>query len=56
MSKLKQKHWCFTLVSTSMVLNVHLPRPEIRTPDLTVLNPKILSIFLGQPKNCNELN
>ena len=27
-----------------MVLGEHLPRPEIRTPDLTDLRPKVLSI------------
>ena len=32
------------LASTAVVLSEHLPRPGIRTPDLPVLSPKVLSI------------
>ena len=46
-----KKYWIFYLRrSAAMVLSEHLPRPGIRTPDLSALSPKVLSI--GLPRWC----
>ena len=39
----------FTVASTAVVLSEHLPRPGIRSPDLSALKPKVLTI---RPPHC----
>ena len=43
----------FTFASTAVVLGKHLPRPGIRTPDLSALSPKVVSIPLRHRVNVN---
>ena len=41
---MSSKSGYFTVASTIIVLNEHLPRPGIRTPDPPALSPKVLPI------------